>query len=139
MRRRSIRGQALLELGLCAPLVILLALGTVGAVQVAAARAGLDAATQEAAKAAARAPDPSTAVVAARERFASVVADYPLRSATLTVSVGSFDRAGQIVVASSGLIDIGWAPLLLLPSQVTLHSRVVLRLEPWRTHRLSPQ
>jgi Flp pilus assembly protein TadG len=136
VRLRSTRAQALLELGLCAPLVILLALGTAAAVQIAGARAGLDAATQEAANAAARAPDPSTAVAAARERFASIVADYPLRSATLSVSVGGFDRAGQVVASSSGLVDLGWAPILLLPSHVTLQSQVVLRLETWRTHRL---
>ena len=139
MTIRSSLGQALLELGICAPVVILLALGTVAAVQVAAARSGLDAGTQEAAKAAARAPNALTAETAAQERFASIVADYPLRSATLRVSVGGFDRAGQIVVSSSGFVDIGWASFLLRPSHVTLQSQVVLRLEPWRTRRVSPQ
>jgi hypothetical protein len=132
---KSARAQALLELALCAPIVILLALGTLATVQVAAARAGLDAATQAAAAAAARAPDSSTAAAAAQERFGSVIADYPLRSATLKLSIGGFNRAGPIDAYSSGLVDLGWAGFLLLPSHLTLQSQVVLRLEPWRTHR----
>lgn len=132
---RSARAQALLELALCAPIVILLALGTVAAVQVAGARVGLDAATQAAAEVAARSADPSSAMTAAQQRFASVVAEYPLRSATFTVSVGAFTRTGLAVASSSGLVDLGWAGFLLLPSYMKLQSQVVLRLEPWRTHR----
>jgi Flp pilus assembly protein TadG len=135
MRLGSARAQALLELALCAPIVILLALGTAAAVQVADARAGLDAATQVAADVAARSADPSSALTAAQQRFASVVAEYPLRSATFSVSVDGFARGGQVVATSSGLVDLGWAEFLLLPSHMRLQSQVVLRLEPWRTHR----
>jgi Flp pilus assembly protein TadG len=137
MTLRATRAQALLELAICAPIVILLSLGTVAAVQVAGARAGLDAATNAAADAAARAPDPSTAVAAAQQRFAAVVADYPLRATTLNLSVGGFDRAGTIAASSSGFVDLGWAAFVLLPSHVMLQSQVVLQLEPWRTHRPS--
>lgn len=129
------RGQALLELALCTPVVILLALGAVAAVQVAGARAGLEAATQAAANAAARAPDAATAVAAAQESFSATLADYPVRSATLSVSVGDFDRAGQVTASSSARVDLGWAALLLLPGQLTLREQVVVGLEPWRTHR----
>jgi Flp pilus assembly protein TadG len=115
--------------------VILLALGTVAAVQVAGARAGLDAATQAAADAAARAPDPVTAAAAAQERFTALVGNSPIRSATLTVSLGDFDRAGHVTASSSARVDLGWAAMLLLPSQITLQSHVMVSLEPWRTHR----
>jgi Flp pilus assembly protein TadG len=135
---RSARAQALLELALCAPLVILLALGTVATVSVAGARAGLDAATQAAADSAARAPNAATAVTAAQDRFRSVVAGYPLRSATLKVWVGDFDRAGNVTASSSARVDVEWAALLLLPSQVMLRSQSVVPLEPWRTHAGSP-
>lgn len=128
------RGQALLELALCAPVAILLAIGTVAAVQVADARTGLDAATEAAANAAARAPDAATAAVAAHERFSSVIAGYPVHAASLTVSVGDFARAGPVTASSSAQIDLEWAAFVLLPSRVTLHSQVVLRLEPWRSH-----
>ena len=134
MSWRSCRAQALLELALCAPIVILLALGTVAVVQIAGARAGLEAATEAAVNAAARAPDAATAVTVAQQRFSSVVADYPVRSATLQVSVGDFGRTGLVTASSSARIDLEWAAFLLLPSHVTLQSQVVLRLEPWRTH-----
>jgi Flp pilus assembly protein TadG len=134
----SARGQALLELALCAPLVVLLALGAVGAVQVAGARAGLDAATQAAANAAARAPDPGTAVATARERFSSVIADYPVVSPTLSISVGDFGRAGSVSASSSARVELAWAGFLLLPDRVTLRSHVVVPLEPWRTRGSSP-
>jgi Flp pilus assembly protein TadG len=128
------RGQALLELALCAPLVVLLTLGTVATVQVASARAGLEAATQVAAEAAARAPNAATALATAHDRFQGVVAGYPVRSATLVVSVGDFGRAGEVTASSSASIDIAWAAFLLLPSHVTLRSKVTLPLEPWRSH-----
>src|SRR4029077_11882614 len=76
-RFRPARAQALLELALCAPVVIFLALAAVAAVQFASARAGLDAATQAAADAAARAPDPAAANESAQSRFESIVAGYP--------------------------------------------------------------
>ncbi|HEV2033888.1 MAG TPA: TadE/TadG family type IV pilus assembly protein [Candidatus Dormibacteraeota bacterium] len=128
-------GQSLLELALCAPIVILLALGTAATVQIAGASTGLDAATQAAAGAAARAPDATSAAGAAQARFASVVSDYPLRGAALRLSIGDFNRAGLVIASSSAFVDVGWAALLPFPSHVPLQSQVVLRLEPWRTHR----
>jgi Flp pilus assembly protein TadG len=133
---RLARGQALLELALCAPIVILLALGTVATVQVASARAGLAAATEAAANAAARAPDAAGANAAAQERFLSVIAGYPVRSAKLVVSSGGFNRASSIRVSSSAEVDLVGGAFVLLPGHMTLQSQVVLRLEPWRTHRL---
>ena len=134
---RFARGQALLELALCAPLVVLLALGGVGAVQVAGARAGLDAATQSAANAAARAPDAGTAVTAARERFFAVITAYPVDGATLSVSVGDFDRAGRVTVSSSANVEIAWGAFLVLPARMTVRSLVVVPLEYWRTRGTS--
>jgi len=131
---RAARGQSLIELALCAPLVVLLALGTVASIQVAGARAGLEAATQAAAEAAARAPNAETAVAAASDRFQRVVANYPVRSATLVLSVGAFDRNGMVTASSSASVDITWAALLVLPSRLTLRSQVRLSLESWRSH-----
>ena len=134
MTVRSSRAQALLELALCAPIVILLALGTAAAIQLAGARAGLDAATQAAANAAARSSYPPAALEAAQKRFAAVAAAYPLRSPELTISVGGFDRAGHVTATASARVDIGWAAFVLLPSSVTLRSQVMVQLEPWRSH-----
>ncbi len=131
---RPARGQALIELAFCAPLVVVLALGTVASVEVASARSGLEAATQAAAEVAVRAPSVETAIAAAHERFERVLSGYPLRTATLVISVGDFDRSGTITASSSASIEVAWAAILLLPGHLTLHSQVRLPLESWRSH-----
>jgi Flp pilus assembly protein TadG len=127
-------GQALLELALCAPVVILLAVGAAAVVQIQETALGLDAATHAAASAAARAPDPATADAAAHARFNAVVAGYPIRGPALNVSFGAFSRATEVTATSVGFVDVGWAGLIL-PHRVDLRSRAVIRLEHWRTHR----
>lgn len=131
------RGQALLELAVCAPVLVLLALGVAAVVQVEDAAAGLDAATSAAASAASRAPDPIAADLAARARFAAVVAAYPLRDAVLHISLGSFSRVSDVIVTADAFVDVAWAGLVL-PHRFHLGSRAVMRLEPWRTHRTEP-
>ncbi|MGH7762113.1 MAG: hypothetical protein ACREOY_11985 [Candidatus Dormibacteraceae bacterium] len=128
------RGQALVELAVCAPVVMLLTVGAVASAEVIDARAGLDAATNAAAAAAARAPDPASAQSAARATFLSVVADYPLRSARLSIASGQFGRNDQVIAIATGAVDISWASLVV-PERWTLSSRAVVQLEPWRTHR----
>jgi Flp pilus assembly protein TadG len=129
-------GQALVELALCAPVVILIAVGVAAVVQVQDASAGLDAATHAAASVAARAPDPATADSAARARFAAVVVAYPLHGATLHLTFGSFTRAADLTATAEAFVDIGWAGLVL-SHRFELRSRAVVRLEPWRTHRMA--
>lgn len=131
MRQRS---QALLELAVCAPVVLVLALGAVAIVQIEDAARGLDASTQAGAAAAARAPDPTTATAAARARFASVAAAYPLEAATIQMSLGDFSRGGEVTAASTAIVAIGWA-VVGMPNRVQLRSRATVKLEPWRTHR----
>lgn len=128
------RGQALLELALCAPIVILLALGVAAVVQVQDAALGLDAATHAAASAAARAPDSASADAAARTRFAAVAAGYPIHGAALIVSFGAFSRATDVTATSVAFVDVGWAGLIL-SHRVDLHSRAVVHVERWRSHR----
>jgi Flp pilus assembly protein TadG len=131
---RCDRGQALLELALCAPVVILLAVGVAAVVQVEDAAAGLDAATHAAASVAARAPDPATADIAADARFASIVAAYQLDDATLHISFGRFTRAGELTATAEGFVDVGSAGLVL-PHRLEVRAQAVVQLEPWRTHR----
>jgi Flp pilus assembly protein TadG len=127
----------MVELALCAPILMLLALGAAAAVQVADATAGLNAATQAAAAAAARAADVGSAQSDAEQRFESMIAGYPLRSAVLHVSLGGFGRADQVVATASGSVDITWAAFFL-PGSVALKSAVVVHIEPWRTRRATP-
>jgi Flp pilus assembly protein TadG len=131
------RGQSLVELAVCAPVVMLLALGAVASVQVIDARAGLEAATQAAAAEAARAPDPASAEIAARTRFDSMVASYPLRSPRVSISIGSFSRTDGVVASATGAVDISWASLIF-PRRLTLDFRATVPLESWRSHRPSP-
>jgi len=134
---RKAKGQALVELALCAPVLLLLAIGVAAVVQVQDAEAGLDAATHAAAGIAARAPDPLTADLAARARFEAVVAGYPLREAILHISVGTFSRSADIVATSTAVVHVNWAGLVV-PHPVVLRSRAVMRLESWRTHTTAP-
>jgi Flp pilus assembly protein TadG len=128
------RGQSLVELAICAPVVLVLPLGAVATVQVVDARAGLEAATQAAAAQAARAPGPELATSQAQVRFASMIAGYPLRSARLTIAVGQFNRTDQVIATASGGVDVAWAGLVF-PRVVILQCRATVALEQWRSHR----
>ena len=128
------RGQSLVELAVCAPVILLLTLGAVATVEVVDARAGLEAATREAAAVAARAPDPATAQAAAQARFASMVASYPLRSTELRITFGGFSRTDQALATSVGTVDVSWAAMVF-PKPLVLESRAAVPLESWRTHR----
>ncbi len=126
------RGQSLVELAVCAPVILLLTLGAVATVQIVDARSGLQAATQAAAAEAARAPDPASAQAAAQGRFSSMIAGYPLSAMTLHISVGHFSRADQVVAVSSGTVDVSWAALVF-PKRFVLGARAIVPLETWRS------
>jgi len=126
------RAQALLELAVCAPVVMLLTLSAVAGAQVIDAHAGLDAATNAAAAAAARAPDAASAEGAARARFRSIVGSYPLSSAYLSLSVGKFGRSDVVSATASGTVDVSWAALVI-PSRLTLESHCTIPIESWRS------
>lgn len=128
------RGQSLIELAVCAPVILLLALGAVATAQVIDAQAGLEAATRAAAAAAARAPDPATAKAAAQARFVSMVAGYPLSSTDLRITLGKFSRTDQVIASASGSVDVSWASLVF-PKRFALESRAAVSLESWRTRR----
>ena len=70
---------------------------------------------------------------AARARFQSMVADYPLFSPHLSITSGGFSRTDEVVATASGAVDISWAGLFL-PGRLTLDSRAVVPLEAWRSH-----
>jgi hypothetical protein len=127
-------GQSLVELAATAPVVMLLAVGAAATVQLADAQAGLRAATQAAVATAARAPNPAAGEIAARERFAAVIAAYPVRARVLRISFGAFQRGGEVVASTSGSVAVGWARLVFPDGALVLHATSVARLEPWRTH-----
>ena len=120
------RGQALVELALVAPVILVLALGTVTAVQVLEADSGLRAATDAALSAAVRAPDPPAAFAAAQSTFRSVVEGYRLREATLTFADGGFARGSVMTADSTAFVDMA-------TGSIALHVQAMLTIEPWRS------
>jgi Flp pilus assembly protein TadG len=123
--RRS-RGQALVELALCAPVLLVLALGAVGAVQVLEAQSGLQAATDAAVAAAARAPDAGAAVTAARSAFTSLAASYPMASASVAIDAGGFQRGSMLSAYSTAIVDV-------IGGRFTLHAHAGMGVELWRS------
>lgn len=103
---RPQRGQALLELALCAPVILALALGAVSAVRVLDAQSGLKAATDAAVSAAVRAPNLDAAIAAAQATFAGVVAAYPLRNAVIDMATPTFIRGSRLSAQASALVDL---------------------------------
>jgi Flp pilus assembly protein TadG len=128
-----VRGQALLELAVTVPVLLLLSVGMVAVVRVADARSGLDAATAAAAASAARQPDPAAAGAAARDRFSQVAATYPISAPGLTLQVGSFRRGGSVEATGRGEVDLSWAPFPGLPARLTLTARSSAKIELWRS------
>ncbi len=94
----SPRGQALVELAVCMPVVMLLGLGAAGSVEVADAASGLRAATEAAVAVAVRESSPAAATSVAEQRFRAVVAAYPVRDATFVLANPGFER-GDVVTA----------------------------------------
>ena len=126
-------GQALVELAVCMPLVLLLALGVAAVVEVTDAGAGLHAATEAAVTAAVLAPDEASAQTVARRRFDQVIAAYPVRSASLTLDDGGFARGALVTAAATGFVDLGWEAMAVVPARVDLIARASARVDPWRT------
>jgi hypothetical protein len=127
------RGQALVELAVCMPIVILLGLGSVGVVQVADAQTGLQAATDAAVSVAARAPDAAVAAEAAGARFHELAAGYPILNATIVLAAGGFERGGVITATGDADVDLAWVSMTFLPAVVHLRVTASAELEPWRS------
>jgi hypothetical protein len=123
------RAQALVELALCLPLVLLIALGGVALVRLADARTGLDAATAAALAEAARAPDAARAEGGAQARFRALTAASGLADARLDLELGRFERNGVVSATSSARVSLGQAGL----PEVVLTSRSQALVEPWRS------
>ena len=131
----SARGQALVELAVCMPVILLLGLGAAGVVQVVDAASGLHAATEAAVSAAVRAPSQAQAEVLAEQRFMTVIAAYPIRNATLVLEPSSFARDAAFTASAGGDVALGWEVMSCLPASVHLTASASMHVEPWRTRR----
>jgi Flp pilus assembly protein TadG len=127
------RGQALVELALCMPCVLLLGLATAAVVEIADASSGLSAATEAAVAAAARAPDAATAESAGQSRFAAVIAAYPVKSPGVRLVTAGFARGSMLTAISTGTVDLRWESMAVVPAEVAIAAQAKMRIEPWRS------
>jgi Flp pilus assembly protein TadG len=132
------RGQALVELAVTLPVLMILAFGGVEFVRLGIARAGLDAATAGAVAAAARAPDATTAASAATAAFAGVAQGFRLDSPTLSVRVGTFRRGATISATGFSDLDLGFSGVRALRLHWHLRSTASARVEDWRSRSAVP-
>ncbi len=123
----------MIELALCLPVILLLALGTAAVVQITDAASGLRAATEAAVATAARAPDAPTAEAAAQSRFTAVIAAYPVRSPSLRLMDGGFVRGATLTATATGSVDLSWESMVVVPARVAIEAQASMRVEPWRS------
>lgn len=108
------RGQALVELALVLPILLLLATAVVGVGRVIQAQMGVSGAAREAARTAVLADTPTGAINRGLDRGQQVAAGYHLTNGSLGLSVdpGSFSRGGSVVATARYQVTLGDLPLL---------------------------
>jgi len=126
-------GQALVELALCLPLLLLLGGTAWSAATLVQAREELDLACAAAASSAARAPDASAAQDAARIAFAQALSGDPPQTSNLRLDLGAFQRGGVMEAYASAVWPVGSGLSSLLPLQITLVASSAAVIEPWRS------
>jgi Flp pilus assembly protein TadG len=131
------RGQALVELAIVMPGVLLGLMIVLGLSLVSRADGGVAGVAVEAARAAALASDPVSASAAARNEAASVGDGYGLTNGSLrvsTVDASGFRRGGEVRVVVTYVLPVGGLPLVGWPA-ITLRHEGVAPIDPNRTFR----
>lgn len=134
LRENLGRGQALVETALVLPILLILAFGVVGVGRLTEARMGVDAVAREAARSAALASDPASALSQGTARGRAVATGYGLTNGTLqlSVDVGQFERGGQVQASASYTVSFNDLPLLSW-AQATVSSVHFERLDLYRS------
>lgn len=133
-------GQALVELALVVPLLLLLAFGSVGVGRVVQAQMALGAIAREAAREAALAPLPPggsalDAKRAGEARGQSVAHGYGLDRATVNVNTDHFDPGSWVRADASYVVSERDLPFLKWTT-FTLHDSHLERVDPYRSRSL---
>ena len=136
-RRKGVGGEAggaTIELALCTPLLLALLMFAVLAGRVAQARAEVDAAARDAARAASIARDPASARQAAHAAAAATLGRHGVtcRSLTVTTETAGFRAGGMVAVRLSCTIDLADLSLLHVPGSRTVTARFVEPLDTFR-------
>ncbi len=109
-RRRS--GQAVLELALAAPAVLLLLLGMVLVARVIQAELAVLAAAREGARVCAEASSQADCAIQGRQVARTVANGDGLRTLTVEVESGAFERGGTVRVTVSSSVPVADLPLI---------------------------
>jgi hypothetical protein len=135
MMPRRLRAQGLLELAIVMPGVMLALMILLGLGLVLRADGGVAGVAVEAARAAALAPNATTASNAARNEAMAVAEGYGLTNGTLnlaTIDINDFRRGGEVRVVVSYVLPVGELPLLGW-QVVTLRHEAFAPIDPNRT------
>jgi Flp pilus assembly protein TadG len=127
-------GSATIELVLCTPMLLALLLLAVLAGRVTQARAEVDGAARDAARAASIARDPSAATLAARQAAAATLGQHHVTCRTLDVAIdtGGFRAGGTVAVTVACTVDLADLSLLRVPGARTVTARFVEPLDTFR-------
>jgi len=127
-------GQALVEVALVIPVLLLLAFGVVAAGRVTDAQMGVSAVAREAARAAALANDSGEAANQGVTRGQEVAAGYHLGdgSLQLAVNAGNFTRGGTVQASARYTVSLGDLPLLGW-AHITVGSTHLERIDLYRS------
>ncbi len=131
------RGSATVELVLVTPLLLALALFAVLAGRLTQARAEVDGAARDAARAASIARDPISARAAARATAGATLAGRHLTCRTMDVraDTSAFRAGGHVAVRVACTVDLGDLSLLVIPGTRTIQARFVAPLDTFRETR----
>ncbi len=131
------RGSVTVELVLVTPLLLALALFAVLAGRLTEARAEVDGAARDAARAASIARDPAAARAAAHASATATLAERRLTCRALDVrtDTSAFRAGGHVAVQLACTVDLGDLSLLRVPGTRTIQTRFVAPLDTFReTH-----
>ena len=128
------RGQALVEVALVIPLLLLLGFGVIGVGLVTQAQLGVSAVAREAARAGALAGSPAEARALGLSRGQEVAAGYRLGNGSVAISVelGGLARGGQVRAGAGYRVSLADLPLLGW-AEVSLASEHVERVDLYRS------
>ena len=132
--RRDEAGGAAVELTLATPLLLLFMLLMVALGRLATARADVDGAARDAARAASIAREASQAEQAARETAVATLGEPGVTCRNLDVAVDTtaFRPGGLVVADVTCVVDLADLSLLRLPGRKAVHARFVAPVDTFR-------